>query len=108
VATRLGIVRVEKLFEWRATRIGRDAIADLHLRYLKGSDRPYTVAQRTEYEFARQQVEAEPMSVEEYTAAVESFRKCDCGGRLSFDAPPRCPRCGSLEITLGEVIGCYD
>ena len=92
----------------RATQIGRDEIADLHLRYLKGSELPYTVGQSAEHQYVREQVDVEPLSSEEYYAAIEAVRKCDCGGRLSFDAPPRCPRCGSLEIKLGDVVGNYD
>lgn len=92
----------------RANRIGLRELGDVHVRYLKGSERPYTVASSAEHEYIRQQVDVESMSPEDYFDAVEGFRKCDCGGRLSFDAPPRCPRCGSLEITLGEVTACYD
>jgi hypothetical protein len=28
----------------------------------------------------------------------DTFDTCECGGRLSFDAPPRCPDCRSTDL----------
>ena len=42
---------------------------------------------------------------------VEEFAgKCDCGGKYTFDAPPRCPKCGSTNVKEEEngPTLCYD
>jgi hypothetical protein len=34
--------------------------------------------------------------------------RCDCGGELSYDAPPRCPQCRSTDLgAIGNYIN-YD
>jgi hypothetical protein len=39
------------------------------------------------------------ISLEEFNRGVEEFAgKCDCGGKYTFDAPPRCPKCCSTNI----------
>jgi hypothetical protein len=88
--------------------VGFEELGDLHLRYLKGSVAPYTVAFAGEHEYVREHVDIEPISSEEYFAAVAAAVNCNCGGDLSFDAPPRCPKCGSLRIEEGAEIACYD
>ena len=92
----------------RATTIGFQDLGELHLRYLKGSEKPYTVAFAAEHRYVHDHLDIEPLSDDEYYAAVETARKCDCGGKLSFNAPARCPKCGSAHIKEGEVIACYD
>ncbi len=91
-----------------AKSIGFDELGDLHLRYLKGSATPYTVASANEHRYVREHLDIEPISADEYYASVEAAATCDCGGALSFDAPPRCPRCGSLRIEIGPETLCYD
>lgn len=40
----------------------------------------------------------EPLSREEYHAAVEAtLEPCTCGGNFRYDAPPRCPTCRSTR-----------
>jgi predicted Zn-ribbon and HTH transcriptional regulator len=86
-----------------------DDLGDLHARYLKGSERPHTVVFEGEHRYVRDHVDVEPLSSEEYYAAVEmAAGKCECGGKLSFDAPARCPKCGSTQIEEGPEIVCYD
>ena len=46
-------------------------------------------------------LDIEPISADEYYAGVETAASCDCGGGSSFDAPPRCPKCGSPRIEKG-------
>lgn len=91
-----------------AKDIGFDELGDLHLRYLKGSGTPYTVAFASEHEYVREHLDIEPISSEEYYAGVEAAATCDCGGALSFDAPARCPKCGSLRIEEGAAFIQYD
>lgn len=65
-----------------------------HLRYLKGLKGPYCTVTAEHDRRVRETYAGEPMSEEEYHAAVEELcGKCDCGGWFRFDAPPRCPRC---------------
>lgn len=93
----------------QATNIGFSDLGDLHLRYLKGSDRPYTVAFADQHRYVREHLDIEPIAEDDYYAAVEvAAGKCDCGGKLSFDAPARCPKCGSVQIEEGDVFACYD
>jgi hypothetical protein len=92
----------------RAKDIGFDELGDLHLRYLKGSATPYTVAFAGEHQYVREHLDIEPISSEEYSAGVEAATTCDCGGALSFSAPPRCPKCGSLRIEEGPAFIQYD
>lgn len=33
---------------------------------------------------------------------------CRCGGRFTFDAKPRCPKCKSVDIEVGEPTLFYD
>ena len=92
----------------QAKGVGFDELGDLHLRYLKGSATPYTVASANEHRYVREHLDIEPVSAEDYYAGVEAAASCDCGGALSFDAPPRCPKCGSLRIEEGPGTLCYD
>ncbi len=89
--------------------IGFDKLGDLHLRYLKGLSGPYCVASADHDRAVRENFESEPIGREQYHAAVEKkFRRCKCGGRYRFDAPPRCPDCRSTDIVEGDVTMCYD
>lgn len=92
----------------RPKNVGFEELGDLHARYLKGSAVPYTIAFADEHRYVREHVDIEPMSDEEYFAAVEAAFRCDCGGALSFDAPPRCPTCGSRRLDEGDTLCCYD
>lgn len=93
----------------RAKRVSFQDIGEQHARYLKGSRRPYTVIDSAEHQNAREDPDIEQLSGDEYYAAVEvAAGKCDCGGKLSFDARARCPRCGSAEIVEGETFASYD
>lgn len=74
--------------------IGFDEIGEPHLRYLKGLEGPYCVASSDHDRHVRENYPGEPMSEEEYHAAVEELcGTCECGGRFRFDGLPRCPKC---------------
>jgi predicted Zn-ribbon and HTH transcriptional regulator len=92
----------------RAKNIGFDELGDLHLRYLKGSATPYSVAFANEHQYVREHLDIESISSEDYYAGVEAAATCDCGGALSFSAPPRCPKCGSCRIEEGAAFIQYD
>lgn len=85
-------------------------LGDLHLRYLKGLDVPYSVATRHSDRFVQENYPGEPISEDEYKNGAEGqLEKFDCGGTYRFEAPPRCPECRStdLEDTYEKCV-CYD
>ena len=93
----------------KAKQIGFDKIEDLHNRYLKGLKGPYAVATMAHDKWVRENCEGEPLSEEEYHKAIEEFAGSHrCRGKYRFDAPPRCPKCRSLNIEEGETMMCYD
>lgn len=59
----------------------------------------------------KQQFEGKLINEEEYFAAIEKLLdECPCSGNYQFDAPVRCPECGSTDFTEdpeGSLI-CYD
>jgi len=95
----------------RERSISFEDIGEPHLRYLKGLPGPYAIATSDHDENVRENYPGEPISEEEYHAAVEKLAgKCRCGGEFRFGAPPRCPECGSADLeedTDGEEV-CYD
>jgi hypothetical protein len=84
-------------------------ISDLHSRYVKGLDRPYSSLTATYDSYIQETLEVEPISKEQYHALVEkSVGRCSCGGTYSFNANPRCPKCHSADIEIGKVLSYYD
>jgi len=82
-----------------------EQLGELHIRYLKGcagfSALPPIECDASDLS----DFEGEPISEEDYRAAVEERAgTCGCGGRFRFDAPPRCPECRSTDIAEGEVM----
>ncbi len=83
-----------------------DDLGEIHLRYLKGLDRPYCVATMGRDKFIQENYPGNPIDENEYHRLVEEFAgKCECGGKFTFDAQPRCPNCGSLEYEPGGKDG---
>ncbi len=79
--------------------IGFDEIGEPHLRYVKGLPGPYCVVSSSLDKHIKDNYPGEPMSDEEYHAAVEQISGgCSCGGSYKFDAPPRCPKCKSADL----------
>ncbi|GBE66123.1 hypothetical protein MFM001_25850 [Mycobacterium sp. MFM001] len=101
------LLRCEECGKTRA--IGFDELGDLHLRYLKGSTMPHSVASAKHDELVREYVDVEPISATQYWAGVEALAgHCECGGNITFDAPARCPACRSLQIEQGPELILYD
>ena len=89
--------------------ISFDKLGDLHLRYVKGLDVPYSSASWEFDKSVQRNYPGEPISEAEYHQEIEKLlHKCRCGGRYRFDAPPRCPRCRSPEVEEGEINVLYD
>jgi hypothetical protein len=87
-------------------------IYEAHCRYLKGLPGPYCIATMDHDKEVQEQHPGPPLSEEEYHAEVERVAGgCHCGGRFTFDAPARCPKCRSSSCRRnpdgeGEVM--YD
>lgn len=89
--------------------IGFDSLGDIHLRYLKGLQGPYSVATADYDREVQRNYPGEPLPEGDYESKVEEFAgKCGCGGEYKFNAPPRCPKCKSSDLKMGKVLLCYD
>jgi hypothetical protein len=101
------LLRCDRCGESKA--IGFDDIGETHLQYLKGLGGPYCFDSSEADKIARESYPGEPISKEQYHKAVESLAgKCQCDGQFTFNAPVRCPRCRSSQITRGETLIMYD
>ena len=73
-------------------------LGEIHLRYLKGLSMPYSVVSSEHDQGVKDTYPGEPLKEVDYFRAVKRLAgKCACGGSYSFNAPPRCPECGSTE-----------
>jgi hypothetical protein len=80
----------------RERSIDFDELGDAHLRYVKGLPGPWTVGTMDADKHIEETYPAEALSEDEYRAIAEKAAgPCECGGRFSMKAPPRCPRCKS-------------
>ncbi len=80
-----------------------DELGELHLRYVKGLDVPFSSVTRREDELIRAEFDGTPISAEEYHRAIEArLKKCACGGSYLFDAPSRCPDCSSPALEYAD------
>jgi Zn finger protein HypA/HybF involved in hydrogenase expression len=86
-----------------------DGLGELRLRYLKGMSEDW---RRSSYDFSKNKPDLskiEPIASEEYYKGVEGLAgTCKCGGKFTFDASPRCPKCRSTRINGGKNIIMYD
>ena len=95
----------------RGRSVGHDEMGDIHLGYIKGLDRPYSIVRAESDEQIRREYPGEAITENEYRAAVEQLvGSCDCGGLFRYDAPSRCPGCGSTgeQWSDGTEIVIYD
>ena len=82
----------------RERSISHGDLGNIHLGYIKGLGGPYAVARAEQDRLIQEQYKGDPLSREDYESEVERFAgPCECGGVFRFEAPPRCPKCGSLE-----------
>ena len=86
-----------------------DTLGEIHLQYLKGLQGPYSVATADYDRDVQKNYAGAPLSEEDYESKVEEFAgKCRCGGWYKFNAPPRCPKCKSSDLSMGKVLTHYD
>jgi hypothetical protein len=82
----------------RGRSVSHQELGDIHLRFVKGLDRPYAVARMAMDRRIQAEYEGEPIGRDEYHALAEaSLEPCHCGGRFRYDAEPRCPTCRSTS-----------
>ena len=82
----------------RGRAIGHDEMGDIHLGYVKGLDGPYSIVRAESDERIRQEYPGAALTESEYRTEVEQLAgSCDCGGSFRYDAPSRCPGCGSTR-----------
>jgi len=76
-----------------------DELGEAHLRYIKGHTGTHSKTTRSLDKFVQKNYPDPPLSEEEYHAIVEETAgDHDCGGHFCFDAPVRCPKCGSANL----------
>ena len=89
----------------RCTRCGRakevsfDELGEVHVQYLKGLDGPYCVATAGHDQTVRETYPGPAISESTYERKVQRIAgSCRCGGRFTFRAKPRCPKCRSTRL----------
>jgi len=86
-----------------------DDLGVLHLRYIKGLPTPYCLATEELDSYVQKNAVVEPLGEGEYRREVETVvGSCAWGGRYTFDASPRCPKCRSVRIEIAKPTVMYD
>lgn len=81
-----------------ATNLGHEDLGDIHLRFIKGLNKPYAIARAAMDRRIQAEYPGEPLTRDEYHAAAEAtLEACSCGGHFRYDAPGRCPTCRSTN-----------
>ena len=76
--------------------VGHGELGDIHLGFVKGLVGPYAVARASLDRRIKADYPGEPLTRDEYHTRVEAtLEPCTCGGRFRYEAPARCPGCGS-------------
>lgn len=91
----------------KAKQVSFDELGEVHLQYLKGLEAPYCVATAGHDQAVKDTYTGPAISEATYARKVQRFAgSCRCGGRFTFRAKPRCPKCLStrLEDTREEFI----
>lgn len=82
--------------------VGFDEIKSLQAAYLKGTGGVWSVATAEGDRAVAEDYGGEPIDQDGYHVGIEKvLSTCDCGGSFRFDAPRRCPRCGSQDVASG-------
>jgi hypothetical protein len=78
--------------------VGHRELGDIHLSFVKGLPGPYAVTRSDMDRQIQRDYPGEPIDRATYHAMAEAtLEPCPCGGRFSYDAPPRCPKCRALR-----------
>ena len=93
----------------REKPVSFEELGELHLRYIKGLNAPYSSATWEQDRYVQKHSTLEPISESEYQRGIEAFAgRCACGGWYSFNALPRCPACHSARIEEQGIKTLYD
>lgn len=93
----------------KAKSMNFEDLGEIHLRYVKGMKGPYCIASSEHDEYVQKHVPVEPISEDEYHKEIETLAgECECGGKYTLDAPPRCPQCRSAQLEEGGPTIMYD
>ena len=88
--------------------IGHDKLGDLRKQYHRGKLHSFLIPIEDQERY-KQKYGVLPISEKEYHQAVEAIAgPCECSGKYTFDAPPRCRDCRSTRIDEGKTILFYD
>jgi len=83
--------------------VGHEELGDIHQGFVKGLPGPYAVARSAMDRRIQAGYPGRALTRDEYHAAAETtLDACACGGRFTYDAPPRCPECRSTEDQWDE------
>ena len=89
--------------------IGFRDLGEIHLKYVKGLDKPYSIATGESDKYTQDNYPGDPINEDEYFRLIEEFAgKCECGGSYTFDAKPRCPKCRSKDSKSATLTVLYD
>lgn len=101
------VVRCDKCGKPKS--IAFDELGELHICFLKGLKVPYSMATAELDELARKLPSGPAITEEEYKVGIDSVAGyCNCGGKYTLSAPPRCPKCGSTGFSEGNLMVCFD
>jgi hypothetical protein len=82
-------------------------LGDIHERWIAGLGSPWSIATMQHDRHLQETFEGEPLTDEEYEAAVDEWAgSCECGGRWRLKAPAqvRCPTCRGVEAIRTETL----
>jgi len=83
----------------KAKSVSFDQLGDVHLQYLKGLEGPYSIATAAHDDAVKSTYTGRAISESTYERRVQRFAgSCRCGGRFTFRAKPRCPKCRSTKL----------
>ena len=90
--------------------VNHKALGEIHLRFIKGLDRPYCGVSAKHDRSVQKHYRGTPISEKDYFTAIEEFAgRCACGGKYTLKASPRCSKCKSLEVDISDYsIRMYD
>ncbi len=105
-----------EFFELRCDRcrrlktVRRDELGDTHPRRLKECLKNSLFGREGDDGAPQDNVSSDPVTQESHLDPVEEFAGVheDCGGQFRFGIIPRCPKCKSDEIEVGEPFVLYD
>ena len=81
--------------------ISFDELGEIHVAYLKGRRRPYSLVTEEHDKLLTENYCGAPLRLRSYNSQVEKLvGKCKCGGVFRLDTLPRCPRCNSGEYSI--------